>query len=66
MPIKKRNKETTPVYGAVCLNWEGHRVYTSFSTDLQELIDIAEGIGHGIVAIEEAHAGKPPVWEREQ
>lgn len=65
MPIKKRNKETQPVYGAVCINAQGQRIYTSFSTDLQELIDKANGIYHGIIAIEEAHAGKPPVWERE-
>lgn len=65
MPIKKRNKETMPVYGAVCQDWEGRRIYTSFSTDLQELINYAEGIGYGIIAIEEAHAGKEPVWMRE-
>lgn len=67
MPIKKRNKETTPVYGAVCIGWEGRRTYTSFSTDLQELIDKATIGGYsGIIEIEEAHAGKPPVWKREE
>lgn len=64
MAVKKRNRETQPVYGTVCINWNGDRVYTSFSTDLQELIDKAEHT-FGIIAIEEAHAGKPPVWERE-
>lgn len=65
MPIKKRNKETTPVYGAVCIDERGHRIYTSFSVDPQELIKKAEGAYFGIVAVEEAHAGKPPIWERE-
>lgn len=66
MPIKKRNKETEPVYGAVCIDAGGHKIYTSFSTNLQELIDKAEGTYHGIIAIEQAHAGKPPVWERDK
>lgn len=64
-PIKKRNRETTPVYGAVCTDSRGTRMYVSFSTDLQELIDRAEGGYHGIEEIEEAHANKPPVWKRE-
>lgn len=65
MMTKKRNKELKPVYGAVCIDWEGRRIYTSFSTDPQELIDKAEG-SYGIVEIEEAHAGKPPIWKREE
>ena len=66
MPIKKRNKETQPVYGAVCLDWNKKRVYTSFSVNPQELIDRAEGGDYGIIAIEKAHAGEPPIWEREE
>lgn len=63
---KRMTKENKPVYGAVCLDWEGRRVYTSFSSDLDELILNATTVGYGIVAIEKAHAGEPPVWTREE
>ena len=56
-------KELKPYYANVC-DRDGHRVYTSFGTDLAKMIDDAETWLHGVVAIEEAHAGKPPVWTR--
>ena len=62
--FKKRDK-SKPIYGAVCIGTLGVRVYTSFSTDLQELIDKAD-TNFGIIEIEEAHAGKPPVWKRDE
>ena len=42
----------------------GKRVYTSFGRDLQVMIEEAETWKHGVIAIEEAHANKSPVWER--
>lgn len=60
---KKATKDSKPMYGAVCIDWNGHRIYTSFSTDLQELINKAKSM-HGIIEIERAHAGEPPIWER--
>lgn len=61
--MNKRDKNL-PFYGAVCINHNGRRIYTSFSTDLEALIETAK-TNWGIVEIEEAHAGKPPVWTRE-
>lgn len=57
-----RKKQKT-IYAYVCER-DGQRIYTSFDVDLDAMIDAAETWKLGVVAIEEAHAGKPPVWTR--
>lgn len=51
-----------PVYATVVM-MNGARWYSRFGSDLPELIAYAERMP-GVVAVELAHAGKPPVWER--
>lgn len=58
----KRTASATPLYATVCL-MNGHRCYGSFSRDLPKLIAYAER-NRGVIVIDEAHAGKPPVWTR--
>jgi hypothetical protein len=63
--MARAKKEQKPMYATVAI-MNGMRVYCRFSTDLEMLIHDAETIYTGIIAIEEAHAGKPPVWERKE
>lgn len=58
-------KKTLDMYGNVCL-MDGHRIYSSFfrEDELQKNIDEAIAYKSGVIAIEKAHAGEPPVWER--
>lgn len=58
-----KQKVSTPFYGNVAM-MNGREVYTSFGHDLPKMIADAEGLYHGIIRIEEAHTGKPPVWVR--
>lgn len=53
-----------PYFANVCER-DGKPIYTSFGHDLAEMIRAAETINYGVIRIEEAHAGKPPVWTRE-
>lgn len=53
-----------PMYANVCIK-DGRKIYTSFGRDLNQMIVEAETLYSGVIAIEEAHAGKPPVWERQ-
>ncbi len=57
-------KKQMPVYATVVI-MNGKRWYSSFNSDLNLLIEKTKDMP-GIIAIEEAHAGKPPVWEREE
>jgi hypothetical protein len=54
--------ERAPLYASVVL-MNGARVYSRFSSDLARMLVEVEH-NPGWVAIEQAHAGKPPVWER--
>jgi hypothetical protein len=56
-------KLSAPIYAAV-VEMNGTRMYSRFSEDLDALIRDAETLYTGIVAIERAHAGEPPVWTR--
>lgn len=62
MSKKPTPANDAPLYASVC-EMNGARVYTSFSRDLAKLIAQTE-TSMGVIAIEEAHAGKPPVWTR--
>ena len=51
------------IYAIVCLDWNGHAVYTSFYNDQDEAIEKAKA-SMGAIRVEEAHAGKEPIWQR--
>ena len=54
------------MYANVVINQNGSRIYSSFGKNLEKMIKEAEEIKIGVIAIEEAHAGKPPVWIRKE
>ncbi len=50
------------MYGCV-IDWNGRRIYSSFYRTAKEAIEYAERMP-GILAVELAHSGQPPIWER--
>lgn len=53
------------VYALVCLDWNGHEVYSSFFNDKSEAIKQAE-VSLGVIRVEEAHSKKEPIWIRNE
>lgn len=53
------------MFGLVCQNWSGREVYTSFYRTADEAIRIATNSA-GVIRVEKAHAGEPPIWVREE
>lgn len=49
------------MFALVCLDWNGHEVYTSFYTEKEEAIMAAEQLPAAI-RVEVAHSKNPPVW----
>ena len=62
MTNSKHTKDKNPYYAAICSYDDERPIRTSFSHNLQEMIDGAITHNFGIVAIEEI--GKGIVWER--
>lgn len=58
-----RKRPPSIIYGNV-IERDGRHIYSSFGTDLAAMIDAAETRLSGVIAIEEAHQGKPPLWTR--
>jgi hypothetical protein len=52
------------IYGLVCLDWNGHEVYTSYLNDKEEAIEKAKRLP-SVIRVEVAHSKGPPVWTRE-
>ncbi len=51
------------MYACVIKTEAGWRVYSSFFNDSGEAITYAER-HPGVIAVERAHSGKKPIWER--
>jgi hypothetical protein len=51
------------MFALVCLDWNGHEVYTSFHTRKEDAIIEAERLP-AVIRVEVAHAKQQPIWVR--
>jgi hypothetical protein len=53
------------MFALVCLDWNGHEIYTSFYQKEQEAVLAAERLP-SVIRVEVAHSKKSPVWVRDR
>ena len=60
-----KKRRDSVIYANVIMR-DDHRLYSSFfhKDKLDSMIAAAIRYNHGVIAIERAHAGEPPVWTR--
>jgi hypothetical protein len=49
------------MFALVCIDWNGHEVYTSFYTEKEDAIREAERLP-AVIRVEVSHSKQPPVW----